>query len=115
MQRHSFFRVTAFVLPLALLWGILLQGSQVGPIAEEITAAASIDMPLPMNCQSCCDRADACFDACHAVSVCGLAIVPVNPVLSAFGAATFDALPRAARADRTSAPDPHPPKRLLQT
>ncbi len=113
MQRHSFFQVIAFVLALAVGLGLFAHGGSVGKMPDKMTAAASIDIPPSMNCHICCDEAELCFEACYAVSVCSLAIVPINVAVSYFGAATFDVLIRDVRADRTSAPDPHPPKRLL--
>ncbi len=113
MRRHSFFRVIAFGLSLAVGLGLFAQGGHFGKMPDKLTAAASIDIPPPMDCHICCDQTDACFEACYAVSVCSLAIVPVNVAVSYFGAATFDTLTRDVRPDRTRAPDPHPPKRFL--
>ncbi len=113
MQRYILIRVIAFTLALAVGLGLFAQGGNVGKMPDKMTAAASIDIPLSMNCHICCDEAELCFEACYAVSVCSLAIVPINVAISDFGAATFDVITRYVRADRTSAPDPHPPKRLL--
>ena len=115
MLPHSFFRVIAFALALAVGLGLFGQGSHVDTMTDNMTAVANIDMPHSMNCHICCNEADVCFDACYAVSICSLAIVPINVAISYFGVAKFDALTRDVRTDRTSATDPHPPKRLLQT
>ena len=112
MWRHIFVRVIAFTLALTLALGpgSFAQVGNGGGVPDGTTAASIIDTAPSLSVRICQDRADACFDACYALSVCGLAIVPADVAFFAFRAAKFDAPPRDARPDRASAPEPHPPK-----
>ena len=115
MQRHISIRVVAFTLALAVGLGLFAWGGNVASMPDKTTVAASIDISPSPSGRICRDQAEMCLDACYALSVCGLAIIPVDLAFFAFGAAKFDAPPRDARTDRTSAPEPHPPKNLPLT
>ena len=119
MQRHISIRVVAFTLALAIGLGLFARGGNVGEMPDQMpdktTAAASIDISPSLSGRICRDQTETCFDACYALSVCDLAIIPADLAFFALGGARFDALPRDARTDRTSAPEPHPPKYLPLT
>ena len=112
MRRHILIRVIMFTLTLAVGQGLFAQAASVAKMPDKMTAAASVDIPPSLSQGICHDQADMCFGACFALSVCGLAIVPVDLAFFAVGAAKFYAPTRDARTDRASPPDPHPPKRL---
>jgi hypothetical protein len=115
MQRRKFIRVIMLALALAAGLGSFAPGSDVGSIPDRMIEVASIDLPHSMNHRTCCDQTGVTLDACNALSVCGLAIVPVDQIIFALGAASFDGRSRDRRTDRASAPDPHPPKNLSLT
>lgn len=110
MHRHSFLRVGVFVLALALGLGLFVQDGRAGQVTDKMTAAAGIDMPLPMNSECCDGETDVSTDGCHGECVCCSTILQVNPVPTAIETATLGVLSRPVHTDHTDSPDPYPPK-----